>query len=261
METAKRYVLGKHDTREIRWHLAVLVVVFWGLVLCARLGYPARNNFSIFHEMLSGLGSFDNGHNPDWYWVFSMALIFCGITTMPVMLYVHRKFAAVARIGAVVGTFFMLAGCVALIFVGLFSYAPGNFLGIWPLKSLHVSAALLAAIAFLLGSTCYALLLFKDRFTAQRFACAGRLPYLRFAGPYLLCVPPFVLIASKIRWAYLYIAVHAALHGAGQQATEAMHKAASRLPEIAIAEHLGIWATTIFVVWFTLMLPNASESD
>ena len=100
--------------------------------------------------MLSALGSFEDRYNPRWYWVFSAAMIYCGLCMVPVMLYVRRRLAAVSRWGASVGSLFFLSGCAAITLTGLFPYAHRDFLG-WQLAHLHMNAAALITASFALG--------------------------------------------------------------------------------------------------------------
>ncbi|HNT89504.1 MAG TPA: hypothetical protein PKL84_16705, partial [Candidatus Hydrogenedentes bacterium] len=119
METLKRYMSGRHTRAEIRRHLAVLAVGYWGLVFCAWLGYPAEHAYSIKTHTLSALGSFDNRHNPDWYWLFSVAMVYCGVVMTPVIFYIWRRLAAISGRGAGIGAVFFLVGCAAIVLITL----------------------------------------------------------------------------------------------------------------------------------------------
>jgi hypothetical protein len=244
MERLKRYVFGGHSPVEIRWHLALLVAGYWGLVLCAWLGYPAENHFSVTTAMLSALGSFEERYNPRWYWVFSVAMVYCGVCMVPVMLYVRRRLSAVSAWGASVGAFFFLLGCAAIMLTGLFPYAHRDFLG-WRLAHLHMNAAALITASFALGFVWHGLLLLQDRFTRRTFDRVGPRPYLRFIGPFVICIPVILAVGQRIDWKLVL---------AGN-----MDGAFSGMVHFPLLEHVAIWTLTVFVVWFTVVLPHPGE--
>ena len=246
MGDLKRYLSGGHSPAEIRWHLVLLVAGYWGLVLCAWLGYPAENHFSVTTAMLSALGSFEDRYNPRWYWVFSVAMVYCGLCMAPVMLYVRRRLVAVSPWGASVGAFFFLSGCAAIILTGLFPYAHRNLLG-WQLAHLHMDAAALITASFALGFVWHGLLLLQDGFARRTFAWRGSRPYLRFIGPFLVCIPVLFAMGRRIQWESVR---------AGN-----MSAAFSGITHFPFLEHVTIWTLTLFVVWFTIVLPHPEEKE
>ncbi len=256
MEKMKRYMLGRHTPAEIRRHLAVLVIVYWGLVFCAWLGYPAEHQYSVTKNTLSALGSFDDRHNPEWYWVFSVAMVYCGVTMTPVVFYIRRRFMAVSDLGARVGALFFLAGCAAIILTGLFPDARGSYIGNWQLRQIHRSVAGLIAVGFSLGILWHGVLLLRDKLTRGTFAEQGRLPYLKLIVPFLVCLPVFAAVGYRIRWASLWAAMHATVGASGREITDNWSAAVHGLQSYPLLEHLSIWALTIFVVAFAASLPS-----
>ncbi len=241
----KRYLSGGHSPAEIRWHLAILVAGYWGLVLCAWLGYPAENHFSVNTAMLSALGSFEDRYNPRWYWVFSVAMAYCGLCMVPVVLYVRRRLTVVSAWGATVGAFFFITGCAAILLTGLLPYAHRDFLG-WRLAHLHMNAAALITASFALGFAWHGLLLLRDRFARRTFDGLVARPYLRFVGPFMICVPVILAVLHRIQWKSVL---------AGD-----MSAAFSPMAHFPLLEHIAIWTLTVFVVWFTIVLPHPQEA-
>ena len=256
METVKRYMSGGHTPTEIRRHLAVLVVVYWGLVFCAWLGYPAAHKYSVTTHTLSALGSFDDRHNPEWYWLFSVAMVYCGITMMPVMLYIRRRLMAVSGFGARVGAMFFLMGCAAIILTGLFPDAHVHVIGNWQWGQIHRNVAGLIAAGFSLGIIWHGLLLLRDKFTRGTFTERGRLPYLKLIGPFLVCLPVFAAVGYRIRWESVWAAMRAAASASGREITVDLSAAMYGLHSFPLLEHVAIWALTIFVVGFAAVLPS-----
>lgn len=259
METLKRYVSGQHTSLEIRLHLAALALVYWGLVFCAWRAYPAEHHYSVTTHTLSALGSFDARHNPESFWVFSLAMVYCGLTMMPVILYIRRRVSAVSDFGAQIGALFFLAGCAAIVLTGLFPDAHARVLGDWQSKEIHRTVASSIGLAFGLGIIWHGVLLLKDKLTRETFAGVSDYPYLKLVGPFLLCVPIFVTAGFRIRWASLYAALLAAA-GHSRHAMAANWSAALRgFHSFPLLEHLAIWALTIFVIWFAAALPREAD--
>ncbi len=259
MEKVRRYISGQHTSTEIRWHLALLVLVFWGLVFCAWLGYPAEHKYSVTKKTLSALGSFDEHHNPEWFWLFSVAMVYCGLTMAPIILYIRRRVMAISELGARVGSVFFLVGCAAIILTGLFPDAHRDVIGNWEWRQIHVKVAVLIALAFSMGIFWHGGLLIRDKLTRKTFAEQGRLPYLKLIAPFLVCLPVFVAVGMRIDWASVWVVVRGALGNTGSPATADLDVAFKGLRSYPLLEHLSIWALTIFVVWFAAVLP--SESD
>ncbi len=261
MERLKRCLSGRHTPGEIRWHLAALAVVYWGLVFCAWLGYNTGRPYSITGEMLSALGSFDDHQNPQWFWIFTVAMVYCGLIMTPVMFYVYRRFAAVSPWGARVGAFFFLLGCAGIVFTGLFPYGHGRAFGVWPWRKLHMSAGATIAVGFSLGFFWHAMLLLKDRITGATLRERGDVSYARMASPFLVCVPLLGTIAYRLNWPAAFSALHAAVTGSSEAASEQLHASFVRLHHFPLLEHMSIWALTIFVIWFTAVLPHRLEPE
>jgi len=262
MEKVKRYVSGQHTPVEIRWHLAALAVVYWVLILCTWLGYPAENEYSITTHTMSALGSFEEGHNPEWFWVFSIAMVYCGLTMIPIMLYYRRLLTAVSRSGAWAGALFFLVGCAGMILTGLFPDAHSialhtRFIGDWQWRDLHAIAAGLIAVGFPLGVIWYGALLLRDKFKKGTFAERGKRPYLKLLGPFLVCLPIFVITGSKIRWGSVYAALQAAASASWQEIESHLVAASKGLQGLPVLEHVAIWVLTVFVIWFAVVLPFA----
>jgi hypothetical membrane protein len=259
MRNLKRFLTGRHTRTEMRWHLAILAVVFWGLVLCARLGYPAANRFSVTREFLSALGSFENRYNPRWFWVFCVAMVYCGLFMAPVMLYIRRRFSAVSGWGSWMGACFFLVGCAGIVMVGLFPFAHGRVVGVWQWEDLHMMSVALIVTGFVPGIIWHALLLFKDRLTGRVLASDGRAPYLKFLGPYLACLPVLCAVCYQIHWMAVGAAIRAAV--SGQSMTHPINVALGKLASFPLLEHLAIWGLTVFVIWFTAVLPGEVERE
>ena len=256
METLKRYMLGRHTPVEIRRHLAVLVVVYWGLVFCAWLGYPAEHKYSVTTNTLSALGSFDGRHNPEWYWLFSVAMVYCGLTMTPVILYIRHRLRTVSDLGARVGALFFLVGCVAIVLTGLFPDAHDRVIGDWQWRQIHRNTAGLIAVGFSLGIVWHGMLLLWDKLTKKTFAERGQRPYLTLIGPFLVCLPVFVAVGFRIRWESLWAATRAAATASGREIAADLSVALHGLQSFPLLEHVAIWALTIFVVWFAAVLPH-----
>jgi len=258
MEKTKRYLTGRHTPGEIRRHLVLLVAVYWVLIFCAWRGYVTQNSYSIRTEMLSALGSFEPQFNPRFFWIFSIAMIYCGLCLIPVMLYIYRRFAAISARGAGAGLVLFLTGSVAIILVGLFPYARTHVYGI-PLDGLHNASAGLVGFTFLLSIPWHAVLIIRDRYSNRAFAVRPRAPYRPYIGPFLICAPMIFLILYHVKWGALHDAVMAGMRASVPEALQHLKTAVSVLAYFPLLEHSAIWVLMVFIVWITVVLPYPHE--
>jgi len=256
MNRFKRFVSGNHTPGEIRCHLALLAIVFWALIACARLGYPAENAYSIHRETFSAMGSFEHGNNPHWFWVFSIAMIYCGALLMPVVRYIHRRIRAISRVGAGIGAFFFYLGSLGMIVVGLFPYAHATIIGDWKWEHFHMVGASFLIIGFVPGILIHGGLVLKDALTQKKLSTGKDSPYRRLIGPFLLCAPVMGFVAYNIHWASVFAAIKALVVASGHGFVHDITHAMYRFGGIPILEHVAIWSLTIFIIWFTMMLPG-----
>lgn len=261
MDTITRFLTGRHSSSEIRWHLAALAVGYWGLVFCAWLAYPAEHKYSIMKDTLSSLGSFDSGRNPDWYWLFSIAMVYCGLVMIPVMLYIRRSLEIVSELGAWMGSVLFLSGCVMITLTGLFPDAHGRAIGNLGYNQIHGITAGLIGVTFSLGVLWHGALLIWDKFTQETFTESGTSPYLRLSGPFSVLLVVLATIGYKVRWDCVYSALWAVLHTSGREAMNDLSLAFRGLQTYPFLEHVSIWALTVFVIWFAAALPSDVDLD
>ncbi len=261
MEALKRWITGEHTPVEIRLHLAFLAVGYWGLVYCAFRGYTSLHPYSVMTHTLSALGSFDDGHNPKSYWLFTLAMVYCGASMIPIILYIRRKLAVVSEAGAWVGSLFFIVGCVAIILTGLFPDARGKVFGLWEYRHVHMKTAVTIAIGFGVGIIWHWILLLRDMITRGTFNTPGKLPYLKLMGPFSVTLPVFVAIGFRLEWRYLYAAIYAALHSSGEEMRTYWGFVEKGFRSFPLLEHLSIWGLTIFVIWFAAVLPYEIEQN
>lgn len=256
METMKRCLSGRHTTGEIRWHLAALAIIYWGLVLCAYLGYTSEHKYSVMSHTLSALGSFDKQHNPQWFWLFSVAMVYCGLIMMPVILYIRRSLMSVSEFGAWVGCVCFLVGSLAIALTGIFPDARGHTIHGWSFRDVHKVTAVSIGIFFAVGIIWYGALLFKDRMTRKTFAGYGSHPYLKLVGPFLVCLPIFATVGYKTEWSSVRAAITSATQSSMDDVRANLFNAFHGLERFPLLEHVAIWALTIFIIWFAASLPS-----
>ncbi|HNZ47579.1 MAG TPA: hypothetical protein PLZ53_03795 [Candidatus Hydrogenedentes bacterium] len=256
MKRLLRLAGGGHTPKEMRWHLACLTGGFWGLVLLARLGYPAENHYAITKEMLSALGSFDARYNPRWFWLFTLAMTYCGLMMIPVMLYVRRQLRDLSPIGTFVGTIFFIGGCLSIFLTGLFPYSRAALWGSWRWADIHVPVAGAIAVFFSLGAFWYAALILKDRFGKKQFTPVPFWGYSVFFLPYLVCFSVFFILGLKLRWDLVYQALQLLFQAELAAASSFVMAAVKPVQSAAILEHISIWGLTFFVVFFAGVIPD-----
>lgn len=261
MESMKRCLTGRHNPAEIRCHLALLAVVYWILIYFAWRGYTSQHPYSIMKQTFSALGSFDQRNNPEWYWVFTVAMVYCGATMIPIILYIRRKIAAISEVGAWVGSLLFIMGCIAIILTGLFPDAGGKVIGSWEWRHIHLRVAVMIAIGFGTGILWHAALLIYDMFARGTFSDTGNLPYLKLLGPFSITFPIFITAGYRLNWGYFYGAIYAFLQSSHEEMKTYWEAAVEGLQSFPVLEHLAIWGLTLFVIWFAAVLPYQTDQD
>jgi len=259
METVKRCITGQHSKAEIRLHLALLAVGYWVLVYFAWRGYTAERPYSIMTHTLSALGSFDDHHNPQWFWLFSVAMVYCGAAMIPIILYIRRKLSVMSEAGAWIGSLFFILGCIAIILTGIFPDAHGKVIGNWEWRQIHLKTAVTIAVGFGAGVLWHAALLFLDMFRRGTFSDSGNFPYLKLMGPFSVTLPIFAAIGLRLDWGYLYGALHAAVSSSKEEMHTYWEAAVKGFHYFPLLEHMAIWGLTLFVIWFAAVLSYQAE--
>ena len=103
MDMIKCLLSGDMERKEIRYYLAFMTTVFWGFIFLAWLGYPAEHKYSITTHTFSFLGSYNEEHSPQWWWLFSVAMLFWCFAGMVLAQYYRRRFSEDIRLGRVGG--------------------------------------------------------------------------------------------------------------------------------------------------------------
>ncbi|MFP4499810.1 MAG: hypothetical protein ACLFTT_02315 [Candidatus Hydrogenedentota bacterium] len=242
---------GCFSDRVFTRYLIAKAAVFWSLIALAWWAYPAENQYSIWTHTFSFLGSFETRHSPGWWWIFSVAMFFWGVATVPVAVHLGRRFAAVWRWGAVVGVVFLLAGCMGVVGVALVPDAGATLLGALRYTEVHEKAAMLTALGFTLANLWFAVLLIADALRGRVFA--GRCGYWRFVLPYLFWGGVTGLgIFFQVRWSMRYAAMREAAQAAGRPIGSSWAESLGTIDAFPLWENLLIYALYIFLIWFAL---------
>jgi len=258
MDLARRYMVGALQPRELRRHVIVMSVVFWGLIVCAWFSFPADHKYSIMTHTFSFLGSFEQKHNPEHWWIFSIAMVFWGLMILPLVRHIHRRFSVLNGWAAHPGAFLMGMGAAAISVVGVFPDAHGIVIGDWEWTDIHMKAAFTVFGGFIFGIIWHGVLL-------ARAALAGRpFPggYRRYIAPYALWLTVFVLaLYHLIKWEFIYDEMKAAAVAAGTQIGSSWTMAMNTRYSFPLWEHMLIYTLYIFLIWFSLLMPEEQERN
>jgi hypothetical protein len=234
--------------------------VFWTLILLAWLSYPAENRYSIMSHTFSFLGSWNEEHNPAWWWIFSLAMVFWGVSGVPLSLYFFRRFRVVSPRGAGIGAAFTLLGCVGVVLVGLVPDVRDPFYGELRWTEVHTVAAILVAVGFTLGILWYGGLILRDRFGARHFERAHGFGPGSFAWPYLVWGGMLaVAVGNQVRWEMLYTARKAEALAKGETIRSSWGESINTIYAFPLWENLVIYTLFAFLVWFAIVL-HGTES-
>ena len=261
MDTLRRYILGDFEPGELRGYLFFEALLFWGLIAHCWIIYPAENHYSIMTHTFSFLGSFESKHNPGGWWLFSIAMVFWGSATAPVVLYLYRRFATISKWGARAGAFLMLMGCTGIVLVALFPDVPGNVIGDWRSTDIHEKASILIAAGFLLGISWYGVLLLKDRFFPGPGGGGSCFNHGRLLWPYLFWgIVVGVATYFQIRWEFVYAEMKAAAAASGAHIGSHWSEALNTCYSFPLWENVVIYTLFIFLVWLPLAVPDEINS-
>ena len=255
METIRRLGTGDLRGRELHWFLAVKTLVFWGLIASAWVMYPRENGYSILSHTFSFLGSFEEKHSPQWWWLFSVAMVFWGAALLPLSAFHYRRFRAVSRWGAGAAALFSGLAALGLMLVGCFPDARGVVLAGYEWTEIHEIAAVLVAVGFGLAIPCYAVLLLLDRFGRKAFRGNSSWRYRRLLGPYLLwgCAVGLA-VYYQVSWGLTYGRMKAEAAATGQTIGSSWAESLNTRYAFPLWENIVIYALFAFLVWFTIAL-------
>ena len=247
------FMTGRFTALALPRYLAVKAAVFWSLIALAWWLYPAENHYSIWTHTFSFLGSFEARHSPIWWWIFSVAMTFWGIATLPVALYWGRRFFVVSRWGAVTGSLFMFVGCLGVVLVALFPDAPDVVFGETRYTEIHEKAALLVAIGFTLAILWFGGMLLRDALGKQ--VLRETRGYRRFVPPYLLWAGVTGLgVFFQVQWEMHYQTLRAAAEATGASIGSSWSESLGTINGFPFWENLVIYTLYIFIIWFSLAL-------
>ncbi len=240
--------------KAMRRHITIMAVVFWGLIALTWLGYPAENRHSIMTHTFSFLGSYEPFHNPRWWWLFTLALVFWGVAMVPLVRYAEKRFAAISAPGAGVGAVLMYMGCAGLVFVGLFPEGQATILGNIKTTHGHMAACVLLEIGFGGGILWHGGMLLRN----ARGGRAGVFRHRAFIAPYVFLavfMVTFVLLVASGRAVFPPMTAEktASLWEPGS----AWYASLNTVYSFPLWENLIIAVLFVFLCWFMLLLPNA----
>jgi len=257
MDRLVRILAGDWTPAEARAYIVFTATVFWGLIALARLSFPADHHYSIMSHTFSFLGSFEPKHNPRWWWIFSIAMSFWALTTVPHALFFGRTYALTApRTGKVI-TLFMWIACVGMLGVACFPDARGNVIGQWEWTDIHEKAAL----AGFLGG--FAAILTMGGVILVNLWKGDRLqpPFpRRMLVPFGIWFTIFVLgVHFQVTWARMYPVLKARAAAMGQPFGSSWSESLHTIYGFPLWENLIIYAQFVFLAWSTLILADWLE--
>lgn len=254
------WLMGRFTHDILIRYLVAVSVIFWGTILLVWRMYPSENNFSIMTHTFSFLGSFDDKHNPRWWWLFSMAMVFWGASTVPLTFYIYRRFKTLSVWGARLGAALFLVGCVNIALVGIFPDARGMVFGVARLGEVHKWVAIIAAASFFLGIGWHGLMLLGDLGCSKVRGTNCRIAHKRLLPPYViwlivLCTASYFLI----KWEILYAEMRATANATGAPIGSSWSEALNTRYSFPLWENICIYTLMIFLVWFSAALARTDN--
>ena len=241
----QRAISGRLQPHELRRYLIFKTVVFWGLIGTCWLAFPAENQFSIMRHTFSFLGSFQEEHNPQWWWIFSVAMLFWAVAMVPTTRYLYHRFTAISPKGAAIAAWLFLLGSAGIAIVALFPDSPDPVFGSVRWTEIHEKGAVMCFVGFVLGIGVFGALLLRDR--------AGHVAHRGLLWPYVFwCAALGIAAANQIYWGITYEAMKREAQAAGRDIRSSWGESLNTIYAFPLWENLVIYALFAFLVWFTL---------
>lgn len=241
----QRAISGQFHPHELRRYLVFKALVFWGLIGTCWLVFPPENHYSIMSHTFSFLGSFQEQHNPHWWWIFSVAMLFWSLAMLPTTRYLYHRFAEISPRGAAAGAGLFVLGSVGIAIVALFPDSPAPVFGAVRWTEIHEKGAVLVFIGFVLGIGVFGAMLLRDR--------AGRVAHRGLLWPYLFwCGMLGAAAANQIYWGITYEAMKRNAAATGQHIRSSWGESLNTFYAFPLWENLVIYALFAFLIWFTL---------
>ena len=256
MKSLLTFARGQFEPGTLRIYLAAQALFFWGVIfVCWRL-FPVENTFSILTHTFSYLGSFEPDRNPPGWWLFTIAMVFWGLTSVPVVRFITRQVALASGKHLRGPAGLLTTGCVGVILVGLFPDARGPILGPIRWTDLHYLGALFIVIGFVFGVPWFAARLFRAARFANtpepaRAACRrARLPQLLFIAE------TAVAFSFLIRWEFIYRERRAEAEAAGISIGSSWTEAMNTPYSFPLWDNLFVYTLFVYLVWTALALSS-----
>jgi len=259
MKLLLNLVWGQIEPATLRIYLAAQALFFWGVIfVCWRL-FPVENAFSILTHTFSYLGSFEPDRNPPAWWLFCIAMVFWGLSSVPVVRFIIRQVALASGKPLRGPVRMLLTGCGGIVLVGLFPDARGTILGPIRWTDLHYLGALFVVIGFVFGVPWFAARLFRaarspetsePARTACRRAC---LPQLLFIAE------TTVALSVLICWEFIYWGRRVEAEAAGRTIGSSWSEAMNTPYSFPLWDNLFVYTLFVYLAWTALALSSESR--
>lgn len=249
-------VRGHFEPATLRIYLAAQALFFWGVIfICWRL-FPEENAFSILTHTFSYLGSFEPDRNPPGWWLFCVAMVFWGLSSVPVVRFITRQVAVASGKPLRGPARLLTTGCAGIMLVGLFPDARGAILGSIRWTDLHYLGAVFVVIGFVFGVPWFAARLFRAARSPQtpepaRTACRrARLPQLLFIAE------TTVALSFLIRWEFIYRERRAEAEAAGRTIRSSWTEAMNTPYSFPLWDNIFVYTLFVYLAWTALALSS-----
>lgn len=258
MKSMLNTLCGHFAPGTLRIYLAVEALVFWGTIFFCWRRFPPENAFSIHTHTFSYLGSFEPDRNPPGWWLFSIAMVFWGLASVPVVLHNLRRLAPANPRGLWVTGGLMLTGCLGIVLVGLFPDARGPVFGPIRWTNIHYIGAAVLVLGFILGILRFARAVRRAaRDTTLDAATRRACQWARAPQVFFLTISS-VALTFLVLWIFVYEQRRAAAEAAGRVFgspwLEAMHTPYS----FPLWDNVFVQSLFVYLAWTALALSDHS---
>ena len=254
MVSFSQFMKGEVDQDQLK---NILMLGFGSLVACillARITFPSENDYRIAYDTFSFLGSWDSDNNPVGWYFFTIGLLIWAITMFPVLGYMYKRFAPIAKLAVQFGFLLLFIGALGIAFIAIFPDVHENEVveGV-TFSDIHGKVALFTFGGIGLGYLWLGLMLAKDRFSWFPHGGQKLINHQKIIIPYIFFLIVFFLGAFfLIRWEFVY----PVLRDADQEIGSHWSAALGTVYSFPLWENILIYTVLIFTIWMPLTLPK-----
>ena len=149
----KSWIRGEFRSKQMKTHVLISTGGITAFLVMSYRYYIRENAYSMFTHLISDLGNWQA--NPKGWWIFSLAMVFTGIMTYPIINYIEKNLEFMNKQAISIGAWTLRANAIGTIIIGCIPLVrEPTGLGI-SFYDLHAIFTYLSLICYFIGMGCW----------------------------------------------------------------------------------------------------------